>query len=201
MKKKIYTILIFLISFIIIIFLWSVNIYNELNLLNENVKSQWSKVDSSYQRRLDLIPNLVNTVKGASKFENETLINVIRARSNATSINIDTRNLNQKEISKYQYKYDKLNNSLSRLLLTVEKYPDIKSINNFTELQSQLEGTENRINFERNKFNETVQNFNQYRNKFPAFIISNLLNNFLEKGYFQSQNNAKNAPIVKFNDN
>lgn len=196
MKKNIKIFLTVIIFFIIIFFIWSINIYNNLIILDEDVKSQWGKIDNAYQRRADLIPNLVNIVKGASEFEKETLLEVIKARSNINTINV--KNLNQKEIDNYQNRQNGLNSTLNRLLITVEKYPEIKSITNFSELQSQIEGTENRINVERNRFNESVQLYNQYRNKFPNFLLANFFNNFYEKGYFKAEKNSKNVPDIDF---
>lgn len=199
MNKNISKIYFILLSIFILILFWSINTYNTLINLNENIKSQWGKVDNAYQRRLDLIPNLVNIIKGATMFEKKTLIDVIEARSKASSIIINPKNLNQKEINKFQNQHNNLNNTLNKLLITVEKYPEIKSIQNFSELQSQIEGTENRINIERNRFNENVQYFNQYRNHFPEVFISNIFSKFSEKGYFKSQYHAKNTPIINFN--
>lgn len=195
MKK---TILIFL-FFIISLFFWGINIYNNLILLNEDVKSQWGHLNNAYQRRADLIPNLVKIVKGASSFEKETILEVIKARTNSTSININTKNLKQVEINKFQNLQNKLNSTLNKLLIIVEKYPDIKSINNFSELQSQIEGTENRINIERNRFNESVQLYNKYKNSFPNFLIANLFNKFYEKGYFKSEIYYHHVPNIDFN--
>lgn len=199
MKKNIKIFFIIIIFFIISFLIWGINIYNNLIILDEDVKYQWGKVDNAYQRRADLIPNLVNTVKGASNFEKETLLDVIKARNNLTSININSKNLKQEEIDKFQNIQNKVNNTLNRLLITVEKYPEIKSINNFSELQSQIEGTENRINVERNHFNESVQLYNQYRNRFPNFLIANFFNIFYKKGYFKSEKYAVNVPHIDFN--
>lgn len=178
--------------------MWGTGSYNQLITLNEGVKSQWGQVENSYQRRADLIPNLVNTVQGVAKFERGTLTDVIQARAKATSVTINPNNLNQEQISKFQRAQDGLNSTLSRLLFSVERYPELKATQNFSELQSQLEGTENRINIERNRFNETVQSFNQYRNQFPKIFIANFFSQFSEKGYFKAQANAEKAPIVDF---
>ncbi|WP_185882057.1 LemA family protein [Blattabacterium cuenoti] len=200
MKKSflitIYTILIL----IFIISLWITGTYNQLVKLNENIKTQWSQVENVYQRRADLIPNLVKTVKGSASFEKNTLNQLIEARAKATSMNINPNNLNQDQISKFQRVQEGLQSSLSRLLLIVENYPHLKSTQNFSELQNQLEGTENRINVERNRFNDQVNHFNTYRNKFPKFIIANFFPQFREKGYFQSQIGSEKAPIVNFQD-
>ncbi|WP_185849966.1 LemA family protein [Blattabacterium cuenoti] len=200
MKKSflitIYTILIL----IFIISLWITGTYNQLVKLNENIKTQWSQVENVYQRRADLIPNLVKTVKGSASFEKNTLNQLIEARAKATSMNINPNNLNQDQISKFQRVQEGLQSSLSRLLLIVENYPHLKSTQNFSELQNQLEGTENRINVERNRFNDQVNHFNTYRNKFPKIIIANFFPQFREKGYFQSQIGSEKAPIVNFQD-
>ncbi|XCI75654.1 MAG: LemA family protein [Flavobacteriales bacterium] len=189
------TVILFL---IIIIGIWGTGSYNQLVMLNEKIKTQWGQVENVYQRRVDLIPNLVNTVQGAAKFERGTLTEVIEARAKATSVTIDSNNLNQDQISKFQSTQDGLNGSLSRLLVTVERYPELKATQNFSELQSQLEGTENRINVERNRFNYQVQIFNTYRNQFPRVVIAGFFSQFGEKGYFKSQGGAEKAPTVDF---
>lgn len=197
MNKRLLKIFFFIIPIlIIIVFILPTNIYNNLTSLNEEVKLQWGQVENSYQRRIDLIPNLVKTVKGVANFEKNTIVEVIEARAKATSLNMNFKDFNQNKINKYQKIQENLNTSLSRLLFTVEKYPDIKSIKNFSYLQSQLEGTENRINIERNRFNEKVQNFNKYRNRFPNIIISNFFKYFNNKGYFKSYIKAYKTPIV-----
>ncbi|WP_185863969.1 LemA family protein [Blattabacterium cuenoti] len=199
MKKSF--LIVFSIIFILIsvIILWIANTYNHLIKLNENIKTQWGQVENVYQRRVDLIPNLVNIVKGSSNFEKETLNQIMEARAKATSLStINTNDLNQNQINKYQKVQDNLNHSVSRFLLIVENYPNLRSTQNFYELQNQLEGTENRINVERNRFNEKVNNFNIYRNQFPKIIIANLFSQFQEKGYFQSQIGSKKSPIIDF---
>ncbi|BBA17128.1 LemA family protein [Blattabacterium cuenoti] len=187
---------IFIVIFIII--LWTSNAYNHLVKLNENIKTQWGQVENVYQRRIDLIPNLVNTVKGSANFEKNTLNQIIEARAKATSISINTNDLNQNQINKYQKIQDQLNSSVSRFLLIVENYPNLRSTKNFYELQNQLEGTENRINVERNRFNDKVNDFNTYRNQFPKVIIANIFSKFQEKGYFQSQMGSNKSPIIDF---
>ncbi|WP_185866175.1 LemA family protein [Blattabacterium cuenoti] len=183
---------------IFIIGLWGSNVYNHLVKLNERIKTQWGQVENVYQRRSDLIPNLVNTVKGSANFEKNTLIQVIESRAKATSININPNELNQNQINKFQQAQEKLNNTVSKLLLVVENYPNLKSTKNFYELQNQLEGTENRINIERNRFNDKVNHFNTYRNQFPKIIIANFFSQFQEKGYFQSQIGSEKSPFVDF---
>ena len=151
-----------------------------------------------YQRRLDLIPNLVKTVQGAADYEKGTLEAVVEARAKATSVQVDANNLTEEAIAKFQAAQDQLSSALSKMLVTVERYPELKANQNFLELQAQLEGTENRIAVERNKFNETVGDYNSYIRKFPNNIISGLFN-FDKKGYFKATAGAENAPDVNFN--
>jgi LemA protein len=171
--------------------------YNGMVEKREAVSKQWANVESAYQRRADLIPNLVNTVKGQANFEQETLEKVIQARANATSIKLDPNNLTDENIKKFEAAQDELKGSLSRLMVTVEKYPDLKANEGFMELQAQLEGTENRINTERNRFNEAVNDYNAYIQKFPALITAKMFG-FTPKGYFQSAAGSDKAPSVKF---
>ncbi|WP_185857484.1 LemA family protein [Blattabacterium cuenoti] len=200
--KKSFLIAIFSIFILIsITALWITNTYNHLVKLNENIKTQWGQVENVYQRRTDLIPNLVNTVKGSANFEKNTLNKIIEARAKATSVSINRNDLNQNQINKFQQVQDQLNNSVNRFLLIVENYPNLKSTENFYELQNQLEGTENRINVERNRFNNKVNSFNIYRNQFPKIIIANFFYQFKEKGYFQSQIGSKKSPIIDFSSN
>jgi LemA protein len=171
--------------------------YNNMVELSEPATSQWANVQSAYQRRADLIPNLVNTVKGYAEFEKSTLTAVVEARAKATSMTIDPSNLNPENIQKFQAAQDGLSGALSRLLVTIEKYPDLKANQNFLELQSQLEGTENRINVERNRFNELVKEYNTYIKKFPNNLIAGLFN-MERKGYFEAAAGSEKAPEVKF---
>ncbi|WP_185865166.1 LemA family protein [Blattabacterium cuenoti] len=193
--KKIF---IYILIILFITGLWGINIYNNLIQLDQKIKTQWSQIESVYQRRSDLIPNLVNTVKGSALFENQTLNQIVEARSRASSVHLDSNNLNQNQIDKFQKTQEYLNNYVGKLLIVVENYPNIKSTENFYELQNQLEGTENRINVERYKFNEEVNNFNSYRNQFPIIIIANFFEKFQEKGYFKIQKESKNNPKVDF---
>ena len=158
------------------------------------------KVQNVYQRRSDLIPNLVNTVKGSAKFEKDTFTQVIESRSKATSFYINPNDLNQNQINQFQKVQDNLTNSVSRLLVVVENYPNLKSTENFSFLQNQLEGTENRINVERNRFNDQVNYFNTYRNQFPKIIIANFFYQFKEKGYFKAQIGSEKSKTVDFSD-
>ncbi|WP_185869201.1 LemA family protein [Blattabacterium cuenoti] len=199
MKEKNFIITISSIFILIfIIGLWISSIYNHLVELNENIKTQWGQVENVYQRRADLIPNLINTVKGSANFEKNTLTQIIEARTKATSIHTNTNNLNQNQINKFQKVQENLNDSVSRFLLIVENYPNLSSTKNFYELQNQLEGTENRINIERNRFNDHVNYFNTYRNQFPKIIIANFFDKFQEKGYFQSKIESRKSPVVDF---
>lgn len=183
-------------AMLLTLFLSSCN-YNSLVNKDEAVQGQWANVESAYQRRADLIPNLVATVKGYADFEQETLTKVIEARSKATSINIDANNLTPEAVQNFQQAQSGLNSALSRLLVTVEKYPDLKANQNFMDLQAQLEGTENRINVERNKFNEVVKDYNSSIRHFPTVIYAGWFG-FDKKGYFQAEAGAENAPTVEF---
>ena len=171
--------------------------YNNMVKLDENVKSMWGRVQSDYQRRSDLIPNLVNTVKGAANFEQQTLTNVIEARAKATSVQIDANNLTPEKIAQFQQAQGQVSSSLSRLLAVVENYPDLKATQNFRDLQAQLEGTENRIKVSRNDFNDAVQQYNSTVRRFPNNIFAGMFG-FATKGYFQSEPGSEKAPEVKF---
>jgi LemA protein len=171
--------------------------YNNMVKLDETVKSQWGNVQSEYQRRTDLIPNLVSTVKGAANFEQQTLTNVIEARSKATQVKIDANNLSPEKIAEFQAAQGQVSSSLSRLLAVVENYPDLKATQNFRDLQAQLEGTENRIKVARNDFNGTVQEYNSVIRRFPNNIFAGMFG-FITKGYFQADPGSEKAPDVKF---
>jgi LemA protein len=171
--------------------------YNTMVEKREAVNKQWANVESAYQRRADLVPNLVNTVKGAANFEQTTLEKVMQARASATSIKIDPNDLTDENIAKFQAAQSQLSGSLSRLLATVENYPDLKATQNFQELQSQLEGTENRINTERNRFNEAANDYNAYIQSFPQLFIAKWFG-FTQKGYFKADAGSEKAPTVKF---
>ena len=177
--------------------LWGVSIYNGLVKEQENVEKAWGNVENQYQRRADLIDNLVETVKGYAKHEQETLEGVIEARANATKVTIDPKNMTPEDLQKYQAAQGDVTNALSRLIAVSESYPDLKANQNFLELQNQLEGTENRIAVERNKFNEVAREYNTKRRTFPTNIIANFFN-FGEKPYFQAQEGADKAPKVDF---
>jgi len=171
--------------------------YNTMVELDESVTRQWAQVENAYQRRADLIPNLVETVKGYANFEQETLTAVIEARSKATGITVDPSNLTNESVQQFQAAQDQLSSALSRLMVVVERYPDLKANQNFLELQAQLEGTENRISFERMKFNEATGSYNTYIRTFPRNIIANIFG-FDRRDYFKAQEGAEKAPEVKF---
>jgi len=167
--------------------------------LDEGVTAQWANVENAYQRRMDLIPNLVNTVKGYADFEQQTLTQVIEARAKATQVTIDPTNLNESNIQQFQQVQGELSSALSRLLVSIERYPELKANQNFLELQAQLEGTENRISVERRKFNEMVQSYNSYIRSFPRVIYSNWFG-FEKKVYFEADQAARQAPTVDFSN-
>jgi len=176
---------------------WGVRTYNNMVGLQEGVTSQWGNVETQYQRRADLIPNFVNTVKGAAEFEQETLTRVIEARAKATQVTIDPTNMTAENLQQFQAAQSDLSSALSRLLVVVEKYPDIKATQNFRDLQAELEGTENRISTERRKFNEVARGYNTYIKRFPANMIAGRYD-FNTKPYFESMEGADKAPEVKF---
>ncbi len=171
--------------------------YNSMVKLDEKVSSQWAQVENVYQRRADLIPNLVNTVKGYANFEKDVLTAVTEARSKATSVNVDASKLSPEAIQQFQQAQGQLSSSLSKLLVVVEKYPDLKANQNFLELQAQLEGTENRITVERARFNEVTQEYNSTIRSFPNNITAGLFG-FSKKGYFEAEKGAEKVPEVKF---
>ena len=181
----------------IVAIVWGVSIYNGLVKEQENVEKAWGNVENVYQRRADLIPNLVETVKGYAKHEQETLEGVIEARANATKVTIDPKNMTPEDLQKYQAAQGDVTNALSRLIAVSESYPDLKANQNFLELQNQLEGTENRITVERNKFNEAAREYNTKRRTFPTNIIAGIFG-FGDKPYFQAQEGADKAPKVDF---
>lgn len=171
--------------------------YNTMVKQEENVKSKWAQVENAYQRRADLIPNLVNTVLGASDFERSTLKEVVDARARATSVTVDPNDLSPEAIEQYQAAQGELSSSLSRLLVTVEAYPDLKASQNYLEMQAQLEGTENRIAVERRAFNDATQQFNSTVRSFPTNIMAGIFG-FKQKGYFKADAGSERAPEVRF---
>ncbi len=196
MKKSRVTLLV-VIGILVVLVGWVIGAYNGLVSLDEETNGKWAQVESAYQRRADLIPNLVNTVKGYADFEKETLTGVIEARSKATGITVDANNLTPEAIANFQAAQGQLSGALSRLLVTVERYPDLKANQNFLGLQSQLEGTENRIKIERYRFNTSIKNFNSTIRKFPKTIIASSFG-FEKKGYFEADQGTENAPEVSF---
>lgn len=176
---------------------WVKGTYNTMVTQDEGVKTAWSQVENQYQRRMDLIPNLVNTVKGYATHEKETLEGVVSARAEATKTTIDPSNLNEESMKKFQAAQGELSSALSRLMLVIERYPDLKANQNFSELQAQLEGTENRISVERKRFNETAQSYNTYIRSFPTNILAGMFG-FQPKAYFSAESGAEKAPKVKF---
>lgn len=194
--KKGTVILITCLAIAAIIAVWGIKEYNNLVVAEESVTTAWSNVESQYQRRADLIPNLVNTVKGYASHEKETLDAVISARAKAMQTNISDE-LSQENIQKFQAAQNELGNALGRLIAIRESYPDLKANQNFMQLQEQLEGTENRIQVERQKFNETVKSYNIHIRRFPTNIVAGMFN-FDAKSTFTSDPNAENAPSVEF---
>ncbi len=185
---------------IIIAALSSIGIYNGMVSSSQGVDSHWADVQSAYQRRADLIPNLVKTVAGAANFEKSTLVEITQARASVgqVKLNASSAPTNQADLDKFQHAQDGLSSALSRLLVVSERYPDLKANENFSELQAQLEGTENRINVARNDFNSAVQDYDTRIQRFPAVFLAPMMG-FKPKPYFQSSPGSENAPKVDFN--
>ncbi len=177
--------------------LWGVKVYNNMVTHQENVKSQWGNVETQYQRRADLIPNFVNTVKGAATFEQETLTKVIEARAKATQVTLDPTKMTAENMQQFQAAQGELSSALSRLMVVVEQYPELKATQNYRDLQVELEGTENRISEARRKFNEAAQAFNTYIKRFPQNFIAGM-SGFTARPYFESMEGADKAPQVQF---
>jgi len=197
MKKSI-IVLIVLGIIVIAAFMQGKNVYNKLIVMDESVQSAWSQVENQYQRRMDLIPNLVNTVKGYADFEQETLTGVIEARAKATQTQINAGEMNAESLQKFQQSQAELGSALQRLMVVVERYPDLKANQNFLELQAQLEGTENRITVERGRFNETAQGYNSYARSFPTNLFVGIFGLDKTKAYFSNDPGAEKAPVVQF---
>ena len=191
--------IIIILGLILIIGGYLASLNNKLVVLDEKATAQWANVESSYQRRADLIPNIVSTAKGYAEFEQETLVAVTEARSKATSINIDPSNITPEQLAQYQQAQAGVTSALSRLLAVFERYPDLKANENFKELINELERTENRINVERNRFNEEARLFNTEINQFPTKIFAGMLG-FDEKAYFKADEGSEKAPEVNFDD-
>ena len=194
MKK---TTTIIIIAIIAAIAIWTVWGYNDLASMDENVSSQWANVETQYQRRADLIPNLVNTVKGYAAHEQETLKGVVEARSKATQIKLDASELTPEKLAQFQQAQGELTTALNKLLAIREAYPDLKANQNFLELQAQLEGTENRINVARKNFNDAAKDYNTAIRRFPKNILAGMFG-FDKRAYFEAQEGAEVAPKVEF---
>jgi LemA protein len=184
-----------LIGIVLIVVIWAWSGFNSLVRTDEELSKSWANVETAYQRRADLIPNLVNTVKGYADFEKSTLLEVTNARASATQIKVDPSN--PESFKKFEAAQNQVSSSLSKLLVVVEKYPDLKANQSFLNLQTQLEGTENRISVERRKYNEAVQSYNVNIRRFPRNILASMFG-FDKKPYFESKAGSENAPEVKF---
>ena len=185
------------IAIIVGIVAWGIGVYNGLVSMDEGVNNAWANVETQYQRRADLIPNLVNTVKGYATHERETLEGVTAARSRATQITVDPENLTPEKMAEYQRAQGEISAALGKLLAITENYPDLKANENFKELQAQLEGTENRITVARKNFNDIAREFNTAIRKFPKSLIANM-NGFEKRAYFEAAAGAEKAPVVEF---
>lgn len=194
MKKSAIFIIIAIIAVLVI---WGISAYNGLVSIQENVNNQWAQVETQYQRRADLIPNLVNTVKGYATHERETLEGVVAARAQATQVTIDANNLTPEAMAQYQQAQGQVTAALGRLLAVAESYPDLKANQNFLELQAQLEGTENRINVARNNFNNAAREYNTAIRRFPKNIFAGLFG-FHQRPYFEAAAGTEVAPTVQF---
>lgn len=181
----------------LLVLFWGIGVKNNINRLDQAVASQWSNVESAYQKRADLIPNLVGTVKGAANFEQETLTQVIEARSKATQTTIDPTNLTPEKIAEFQQAQDGLSSALGRLMVVVERYPELKANQNFLNLQAELSSIESEVQFERKKFNTSAQEYNTYINNTPEDIVANFTG-YQDKGYFKAAAGSENAPTVNF---
>lgn len=195
--KKSWIVIIIIVVFIILIYSWFKGSYNNMITYEEGINTSWANVENVYQRRADLIPNLVNTVKGYAEHEKQTLTDVIEARAKATSVSINPGELTAASMQQFQQAQAGLSSALSKLMVVVERYPDLKANQNFLELQAQLEGTENRIANERRKFNETTKIYNIYIKKFPKNILANMFG-FEQKPYFEAEKGTEKAPVVEF---
>mgnify|MGYP000673932605 FL=1 len=184
---------------IALVIFWGVGSRNSMATSDQDVKAKWAKVQSAYQRRADLIPNLVKTVQGVANFEKSTLTAVIEARASATQMKLDSKDLSPENLQKYQAAQSSLGGALSRLMVVAENYPQLKATENFSELQAQLEGTENRIKEERDNFNTAVQAYNTLIVTFPNSLIASF-SGFAEKGFFQAEAGAEKAPEVNFDE-
>lgn len=196
-KNKKPFILIGIVALIILIIGWLMSGYNDMVKLDENVNREWSQVENQYQRRLDLIPNLVNVVKGYASHEKETLEGVIEARAKATQTTIDPSNMTEEQLANFQKSQDGLSGALNRLMVVVEKYPDLKATDNFKQLQDQLEGTENRITLARKDYNDAATIYNKEVRRFPNNMLAGIFG-FSVRPQFKAQEGAESAPTVQF---
>jgi LemA protein len=185
---------------IALVVFWGVGARNSMATSDQEVKASWANVQSAYQRRADLIPNLVKTVQGVANFEKSTLTAVIEARASATQMKLDAKDLSPENMQKYQAAQSSLGGALSRLMVVAENYPQLKATENFSELQAQLEGTENRIKEERDRFNASVKGYNTLIVTFPNSLIASF-SGFAEKGFFQAEAGSEKAPEVNFDEN
>ncbi len=195
--KKSTVVLLVVIAVVLVLFFWIKGTYNGMVTMDEGVKTAWSQVENVYQRRADLIPNLVATVKGYAEHESATLEGVVAARSKATGVNVDPENLTPEKLAEFQQAQGELSAALGRLLVIQENYPDLKANANFMALQQQLEGSENRIAVERRKFNDAARAYNTAIRKFPSNIIAGMFG-FGSKPYFEADESASQAPKVEF---
>ena len=182
---------------LVLVVLWAIGGYNGMVKMDEQVQNSWANVETQYQRRADLIPNLVSTVKGYAKHEQQTLEEVVKARSEATQLKVDAENLTPEKLAAFQKAQSGVSSALGRLLAVAENYPDLKANQNFLELQSQLEGTENRITVARKDFNDTAKSYNQAIRQFPKNILAGLFG-FEKKSYFEAEAGSEKAPKVEF---
>ena len=185
------------VAIVVVIVLWAIGGYNGMVQMDEQVQNKWANVETQYQRRADLIPNLVSTVKGYAKHEQQTLEDVVKARSEATQVKVDAENLTPEKLAAFQKAQSGVSSALGRLLAVAENYPDLKANQNFLELQSQLEGTENRITVARKDFNDTAKSYNQAIRQFPKNILAGIFG-FEKKSYFEAEAGSEKAPKVEF---
>ena len=185
------------VGIIVILVIWAIGGYNGMVKMDEQVQNKWANVETQYQRRADLIPNLVSTVKGYAKHEQQTLENVVKARSEATQVKVDAENLTPEKLAAFQKAQSGVASALGRLLAVAENYPDLKANQNFLELQSQLEGTENRITVARKDFNDAAKSYNQSIRQFPKNILAGMFG-FEKKSYFEAEAGSEKAPKVEF---
>lgn len=197
MKKKKLTGWLIALCVVVVMFFWVKGVYNKMVRLDEGVQTAWSQVENVYQRRADLIPNLVATVKGYAAHESETLEGVVNARAKATQMTVDPENLTPEALAKYQAAQGEVSSALGRLMVIAEQYPDLKANQNFRDLQAQLEGSENRITVERQKFNEAARSYNTNIRQFPNNIFAGIFG-FDKKSYFEAQSGAEQVPQVEF---